>query len=105
MIKAVVFLDCCIDCEDLCDACLSRAGSTAKAECVYVCVCVCVCVGGCSIAATTFCVYILFGAAAAASSSVRGWEEQRLRVCIGYICLHAGKTGVTWTAPRAAKLN
>lgn len=61
----------------------------------------CVCV--CSIAATTLCEYFLFGAAAAASSSVQGWGEQRFRVCVGYICLHAGEAGMTGTTP--AKLN
>lgn len=58
----------------------------------------------CSRAATADCEYILFGAAAA-SSSVQGWEEHRSRVYIGYICLHAGEAGMTGTTPRAAKLN
>lgn len=72
----------------------------SKCVCLSVSVCAC----GCSIAATTVCMYVLFGAAAA-SSSARGWEEERFRVCIDYICLHAGETGMTGTTPRAAKLN
>lgn len=63
-----------------------------------------VCARECVAAATSKRVCVLFGAAAA-SSSVQGWEEQRFCVCIGYICLQPGHAGMTGTTPRAAKLS
>ena len=95
VMKTAVFLPYCIDYEW--KTCVMHAcpGSTVNRLCVCVCVCVWECVSVCSVAATTPCVSVLFGAAAA-SSSAQGWEKQRC-LCLGPCAYTRARQG--WQGP------